>query len=363
MKIKNLLDDLDGIAPFFLQENYDNSGIQFADLHEKMTRVLISLDVTKEIIEEAKENHANTILSHHPLIFSPFKRIIKQNKPLLYQAVTNQINLIAMHTNYDLAEGGLNDYVADLLEIKKISPLQKSTEKTFKFAVYVPEKFSEKVSQSLFNAGAGKIGNYKETSFRSSGQGTFTPQPGTHPFIGKVGEKETVSEIKIETVVEERYLESVIQAMKHAHPYEEPAYDVYELTRKTSSGIGLFGQIEQKTNLGEYSSFVKTKLKAKYVRLIASHNRIIKKVALCTGGGSSLLEKVSQLGVDLFITGDISYHHALHAKELGINVLEVEHFDTEKFFVQAVYEQLIKSGIPKDTLIKSKKMSSPYQIL
>ena len=363
MKVKNLLNNLDKIAPFFLQESFDNSGIQFADLDAPVTKILLSLDVTQGVLNEAVEKKTNLIIAHHPLLFSPLKQITKQKNPLLYQVVTAQINLLAMHTNYDLAEGGLNDYAANLLGIKKISPLQGSSEKVFKFAVYVPAQYADKVSQSIFKAEAGKIGKYTETSFNISGKGTFKPTEGTHPFIGEIGKREEVQEIKIETVVAERDLESVVQAMKDTHPYEEPAFDIYELKTKPSYGIGIFGEIDKEVEISKFSLEVKNRLQARYIRLIKSNNRKIKRVALCTGAGGSLLEQVSHKNVDLYITGDITYHAALRAKELGLNVLDIEHFDTEKFFVEALYNQLIKLGIPKDILVKSKKMESPYQVL
>jgi len=223
MKVKNLLNNLDKIAPFFLQESFDNSGIQFADLDAPVIKILLSLDVTQGVLDEAIENKVNLIIAHHPLLFSPLKQITKQKNPLFFKIITNKINLLAMHTNYDLAENGLNDYVANLLGIKKISPLQGSSEKVFKFTVYVPVKHTDKVSQAIFKGGAGKIGKYTETSFNISGKGTFKPMEGTNPFIGKIGEREEVEETKIETVVAERDLDSVVQAMKDAHPYEEPA--------------------------------------------------------------------------------------------------------------------------------------------
>jgi len=363
MKVKNLLNNLDNIAPFFLQESFDNSGIQFADLDAPVIKTLLSLDVTQGVLDEALENKANLIITHHPLLFSPLKQITKQKNPLLYQVITHKINLVAFHTNYDLAEKGLNDYVANLLGIKKIAPLQSSSEKVFKFAVYVPVQHADKVSQAIFKGGAGKIGKYTETSFNISGKGTFKPTEGTNPFIGKIGEREEVQEIKIETVVAERNLDSVVQAMKSVHPYEEPAYDVYELKTKPSFGVGIFGEIDKEVEISKFSLDVKGKLQAHYTRLIKSNNRKIKRVALCTGSGGSLLEQVNNKDADLYITGDITYHTALRAKELGLNVLDVEHFDTEKFFVEALYEQLIKFGIPQDILIKSKKMESPYQLL
>ncbi|GAH11862.1 unnamed protein product, partial [marine sediment metagenome] len=143
-------------------------------------------------------------------------------------------------------------------------------------------------------------------------------------------------------------LDSVVQAMKDNHPYEEPAYDVYELKTKSSYGIGIFGEIDREVEISKFSLEVKNKLRARYVRLIKSNNRKIRKVALCTGSGGSLLEQVNNKDADLYITGDITYHTALRAKELGLNVLDVEHFDTEKFFVEALYNQLIKYKIPQD---------------
>ena len=363
MKVKNLLNNLDKIAPFFLQESFDNSGIQFADLDAPITKILLSLDVTQGVLDEAIEKKANLIIAHHPLLFSPLKQITRQKNPLLYQVITGQINLMAMHTNYDLAEGGLNDYVANLLGIKKISPIRGSSEKIFKFAVYVPTQYADKVGRAIFGAGAGKIGKYTETSFNIAGQGTFKPMEESNPFIGKIGGKEEVQEIKIETVAAERDLESVVQAMKDAHPYEEPAYDIYELKTKPSCGIGLFGEIDKEVEISKFSLEVKNRLRARYVRLIKSNNRKIKRVALCAGVGSSLLEQVGRKNVDLYITGDITYHVALRAKELGLNVLDIEHFDTEKFFVEALSNQLIELGIPQNILIKSKKMESPYEIL
>jgi len=363
MKVKNFLNNLDKIAPFFLQESFDNSGIQFADLDASVTKILLSLDVTQDVLSEALENKANLIITHHPLLFSPLKQITKQKNPLFYQVITHKINLVAFHTNFDLAENGLNDYVANLLRIKKIAPLQSSSEKIFKFAVYAPTQYADKVSRAIFEAGAGKIGRYTETSFGVTGKGTFKPMEGTNPFIGKIGEREEVQEIKIETVVTERDLDSVVQAMKSVHPYEEPAYDVYELKTKPSYGIGIFGEIDREVEISKFSLEAKNRLQAHYIRLIKSNEQKIKRVALCTGSGGSLLEQVNNKGADLYITGDITYHTALRAKELGLNILDVEHFDTEKFFIEALYNQLLKFGIPKNILIKSKKMESPYQLL
>ncbi len=364
MKLKELISKVNDISPFFLQESYDNSGLQFGDLNTDVTKVLLSLEVTKSCVEAAKENNANVILAHHPILFFSTKRIVKQNMPVLFDAITSKINLVAAHTNFDIAEGGLNDYVGNLLEIKKERPIQLSAEKFYKFAVYVPAEYADKIREALFNAGAGKIGNYSDSSFNIPGIGTFRPLKGAHPFIGRRGKRSSVEEVKIETVVPERFLDKILRAMKSVHPYEYPAYDVYELkTINTKNGIGLVGIMDKEFSLNDFASFVRQKLQARYVRFIGDETTRVQKIALCTGAGSSILDSVRNANVDLFITGDIGYHTAIRAKEIGVNILDVEHFDTEKFFVNAMYKSLIENGLEPNLLMKYNKAISPYKLM
>jgi dinuclear metal center YbgI/SA1388 family protein len=363
MKVKDLFFLIDSFSPFFLQKEFDNSGIQFGDLNEEVKKILVSLDLTREVAEEALKNDANLIITHHPPIFFPLKKIIRNENSSLFKAITNKINLISAHTNFDLANGGLNDYVANLLSITKLEPIEESDEKIYKFVVYVPKDFAEKVRKAIFEAGAGKIGNYSETSFNMEGKGTFKPLEGSKPFMGKKGIRTEVNEIKIETVVSERFINDTINAMKKAHPYEEPAYDIYEIKGNKSEGIGLIGKTAKALTLNKYAIFVKEKLNAKNIRLIKSNERKIKRVALCTGAGASLLSRVNNKNVDVFITGDIDYHKALCAKEMGLNIIEIDHFETEKFFIDAMIQKLIVLGINKTVIIKSKSQKSPYEIL
>ncbi len=363
MKVKDLFFLIDSFSPFFLQKEFDNSGIQFGDPDAKVSKLLVSLDLTKEVVDEALKQNANLIITHHPPIFFPLKKITQNENPSLFEAITNRINIISAHTNFDLANCGLNDYVADLLSIKKLEPIEESKEKIFKFAVYVPEDFAEKVRKAIFEAGAGKIGNYSETSFNIKGKGTFKPLEGTKPFIGKKGIREEVNEVKIETIVPERYLNKVLNEMKKNHPYEEPAYDLYEIKEVKNEGIGLIGETAKEFTLNKYAIFVKEKLNANYLKLIRANDKKIRTVALCTGAGASLLNKVIKKDVDVFVTGDIDYHKALYAKELGLNILDIDHFETEKFFVDALTKKLIRSGVKKDKIIKSQSQKSPYEII
>ncbi len=340
MKVKDLLNKINEFAPFFLQESYDNSGIQFGDEEEKIRKVVLALEVTKESVDFAKKEGANVLLVHHPILFFAVKKITKQTNPVLYDAIVNGLNVIAAHTNFDIAENGLNDYVGRLLGIEKESSLQPAGEKIYKFSFYVPRKFAETVREAVFSAGAGKIGNYDKTSFNIDGTGTFRPLAGSHPFIGTEGKMSETEETKVETVVTERNLGKVINALISTHPYEEPAYDVFELKLTPRFGVGMSGYLEREFKLAELAEFVKNKLNARYVRYVGSPSSSVRKVALCTGAGSSLTDAAKAKGADVFITGDIGYHTAVHAREIGLNLIDVEHFDTEKFFVSSMKEAL-----------------------
>ncbi len=363
MKVGELISKIDNFAPFFLQESYDNSGLQFGDLEEEVKKVVLSLELTEVSVNFAIKNNANVVLSHHPILFFSVKNIVKQDMPTLYKAIKNGINVVAAHTNFDIAENGLNDFVGNMLEIEKEGPIQYSHEKIYKFAVYVPKQHADEVRKAVFEAGAGKIGKYGDTSFNVSGIGTFKPMEGTHPFIGAVGETSTVDEIKIETVVPERFLNRVIFAMKQSHPYEEPAYDIFELKSVSSnSGIGMVGKLGKKFSLPEFAQFVKSRLNARYVRFIGDKNVGIERVAFCSGSGFSLINSVRSKNVDLFISGDITYHNAIRAKEIGVNILDVEHFDTEKFFVPAMKKSLLTVGANVE-LIEFNDEKSPFDLL
>lgn len=362
VKIKDLVNTIDNIAPFFLQQDFDNSGVQFADLEQKIKKILICLDVTQEIIAEAYQKDCNTILSHHPLFFHPLAKITKQDNPVIYQLVYHHINLIAAHTNYDLAENGLNDYVGNLLELEKIDCLEESSEKIFKLAVYVPEQYFGKLQKALFLAGAGHIGRYSETSFFSPGKGSFKPLEGSSPFIGKIGKREILNEIKLETVFREKDKGKIIETIYNNHPYSEPAYDIYQLHTNTKTGIGLIAKLPKKESLENICKKVKELLNLPYLRIVKTDHQKINTIALCTGGGESLINKALQKNVDLLITGDIRYHEALQAKEMGLNIIDVEHFHTEKFFVPAITKQLVVAQVPEHLLLASNKMASPFQL-
>ena len=362
MKIRELFDILNQIAPFALQEEFDNSGVQFADLEDDISNILLCLDVTAEIMQEADQKKCNTILSHHPLLFHPLSRVTRQENPLAYQLMVHSINLIALHTNFDLAENGLNDYVGQLLGFKKEAPLKTSSEKIFKLAVYVPVQHLNPLQEALFQSGAGQIGQYSETSFSIFGKGSFKPLEGTKPFIGQTGQREQVQEVKLETIFLERNLAQIMRTIHQNHPYEEPVYDIYELVAPSLTGIGMVASLVKNEKLENFGKTVKKALQIPYLRIVHANQREINKIALCTGSGGSLLDQCINKQVDLLVTGDIDYHEALKAKEMGLNIFDIEHFHTEKFFVPAIQKQLIQHHVPEKMLVPSQKMCSPFQL-
>lgn len=360
MLVKDLLNSLNEIAPFILQEEYDNSGLQFGDPDSELNKILLCLDLTQDVVREAKEINANTIISHHPAIFSPLKNIVKSNNPALFEAITNNINLISMHTNFDIAEDGLNDYFLKLLNLKKIKPIIQSKEKIFKLITFVPENYAENVRSALFESGTGHIGNYSECSFNTKGIGTFKPLNEASPFIGKKFIREYVDEVKIEVIVKERDLNKALAKLREAHPYEEPAIDIFETKFEKNYGIGAIAKLEEKAKLKDFVSYIKERADISYVRLIGNEEKLISNVAVCTGACSSVIPYLQN--VDLFITGDISYHTALSLSEKGITALDIEHFETEKFFKSALKEKLDKL-LKNIEIVPSRKEKSPFSIL
>ncbi|BAL81218.1 Nif3-like dinuclear metal center hexameric protein [Caldisericum exile] len=361
MKVRELLGILNEIAPFFLQEDYDNSGLQFGDLEADVSNILIALDLQKSIVEEAKTLGIRTIITHHPVIFKAIKNIERSKNEAFYEAITNGINIISFHTNFDIAENGLNDYFLNLLGIKKEKPIIQSKEKVYKVVTYVPKDFEEKVRIAMFESGAGHIGNYDECSFNIEGIGTFRPLENANPFIGERNKRESVSEVRIEVVVRERELLKVLSKLKQSHPYEEPAIDVFEILFDKNEGIGAIGTLENEEDILSFIKTFKEKTNTSYARYIGDINAKISKVAICTGACGSVYENLTN-NVQLFITGDIGYHTALAMKERKLNVLDVEHFETEKFFKQALFERL-KNYIDPSTIKLSNSEKSPFYLI
>lgn len=344
MKIKELISYIEQIAPLSYQESYDNAGLITGNSETEITGVLITIDTIEEVIQEAIEKKANLIISHHPIIFSGLKKITGANyvERTVILAIQNNIAIYAAHTNMDNALHGVNFKIAQLLGLVKTKQLLLSSNTHRKLVTFVPENFSEQVRKSIFEAGAGQIGQYDNCSFNQEGKGTFRASEIANPYVGIKGENHIENEIRIETIFPKEKENKVIKALLESHPYEEVAYDIYNLENKFQGvGAGIVGYLEQEIEESEFLTEVKKIFKVKCIRHTKLLGKKIKKVAVCGGAGSFLLKHAIKENADIFISGDFKYHEFFDA-ENKIIIADVGHFESEQYTKELFYDIVIK---------------------
>ncbi|PYE47432.1 Nif3-like dinuclear metal center hexameric protein [Paenibacillus barcinonensis] len=320
---------MERLAPKHLAVPDDRIGLQLGSLQKEITHVLVALDVTDEVVEEAIRIGANLIIAHHAIMFRPVKSL-STDTPMgkLYEKlIKNDIAVYIAHTNLDVAEGGINDWMAEALGIESKESLEDvHTDQLYKLAVFVPRTHHEQVLQAILEAGAGSIGQYSKCSFNTEGTGTFVPGEGTQPFIGAQGHMERVEEMRIETLVPQSLRSKVIQAMLKAHPYEEVAYDLYAVDLKGRTlGLGRLGPLTEPKTLAELAQVVKAQFNVPQVRVVGDLNKKIKKAAVLGGSGSRYVLTARFKGADVIVTGDIDYHTAHDALMAGMCIIDPGH--------------------------------------
>lgn len=357
VRCQTLIDLVEDIAPTSLAENWDNVGLLVGDPHAGIEGVLVALDLTQEVIEEALNKQCNFVILHHPPIFQPLKKLTASNPEtkLILTAAQYGLNIYAAHTNLDKAPGGVNDRLAQVLSLNNVEILSaKVKEKHYKLVVFVPETHEKEVRQAMGDAGAGFIGNYSHCTFRARGTGTFLPQSGADPFLGEVGQMEEVAEFRLETIVPENILGKVLQAMMAAHPYEEVAYDLYPLANAGTprSGLGRVGSLPEPLSPEDLIALVKEKLSISSVKAVPGTHELIQRVAVCGGAGGSLIKEAARKGAQAFITGDVDYHEGQLAESLGLMLIDAGHGTTEKVVLPFLAEQL-------NALLKERNLEIP----
>lgn len=333
VRIHDLVGLLNALYPPTLAEDWDNVGLQVGDPRAQVSKVLVCLDPTEQALQTAVDQGAEALLCHHPLIFKPLRSLTPGDEAgrILFAAVQQQIAIIATHTNLDRASNGLNDWLAAVLGLSECRPLLGGDDQLVKLVVYVPAGYEDQVAEALFKAGAGTIGNYDSCSFRTEGIGTFHANDGCSPFMGRVGERSSVRELRLETVVPKELLNRVIDRMVRAHPYEEVAYDLVPLAnRRKEIGLGRIGRLTQATTLATFAETVKEKLQVEALRIVGNDQGSVSKVAVCGGSGASLLKEAARQGADVLVTGDVKYHEARNAASLGLALIDAGHFATER---------------------------------
>ena len=340
-KGQTVIQYMEQLAPKHVAMPDDRIGLQLGTLQKEIKTVLVALDVNEEVVEEAIKLGADLIIAHHAIIYRPLKQL-QTDSPMgkVYEKlIKHDIAVYISHTNLDVTEGGMNDWMAEALGMENTLPVHDvHTEQLSKLVVFVPKSHHQEVLEAVLNAGAGWIGNYSHCSFNMEGFGTFVPREGTDPFIGKQGKMERAEEIRIETIVPLSIRNKVVQAMLKAHPYEEVAYDLYSMDLKGRLfGLGRIGKLNEPITLAAMVDIVKERFDVPHVRVVGDLDRVIKKAAVIGGSGGSFMNSVIFKGADVLVTGDIDYHTAQDALAAGLAIIDPGH-NAEKIMKTKVAE-------------------------
>jgi dinuclear metal center YbgI/SA1388 family protein len=360
--LKDVMAVIERWAPPRLAENGDNSGLQLGDPATLVKRILVTLDVNQEVVKEAAAHKAELIVSHHPLFWQPLKSIDYHTPigKLVNLLVQNQVMVYCAHTNLDSTEGGVNSCLAAALGLKVTGILKTGfQERLLKLVVFVPQAQLEAVREAICQAGAGIIGNYSHCTFQVSGEGSFRPLAGTHPYTGEVGKLNKVAEARLEVCVPENKLREVMTAMLAAHPYEEVAYDLYALNNNGPGfGLGRLGLLPHPLSLGELVLQVREALEVPFLKVVGQEERLVQKVAVCGGAGAGFIRRAAGR-VDVFITGDVGYHQAQEAQALGLALIDAGHYGTERVIVP-VLARYLQAELPEVEINLSQVKTDPW---
>lgn len=360
MMIHEIVKILEDFAPPGLQEDYDNSGLLIGNPDAGITGILLTLDITEEVLDEALQNNCNLVIAHHPLIFRALKRLVGTDpvQRLAMKAVRNDIAIYAIHTNLDNALNGLNAWICKLLEIKNIRILAPGTGLLSKLVTFCPVEHSDRIRQALFDAGAGHIGNYDYCSYNTTGQGTFRASGDANPFVGKKNELHVENETRIEVIFPKFLTTSLVDALLKNHPYEEVAYDIYPLLNTAGfAGSGVIGTLESPMEEEKFLERVKQKTGIPCLRHSGLTNRKISSVAVCTGSGSFLIPRAIKSGAHAFLTSDIKYHDFFDADK-QLLLMDTGHYESERFVKDLIYGILIEK-FPNFAILISKINTNP----
>ncbi len=364
MKAGELCSYLDTVIPLSLQESYDNSGLQVGRPDKEIDTALLTLDVTEEVLVEATGKGCGIIISHHPVIFKGLKSLAWRTpaERIIAMAVKDDIVIYSSHTNLDMLSKGVSGKMAERLGLSGLKVLQPLKGRLIKLVTFVPDNHLERVRDAVFSAGAGYIGNYDSCGFVVSGTGSFRAGEGTNPFAGEQGKMHFENESRFETVLFSHLRDKVVKALLEAHPYEEVAYDLYPLENdNVDLGLGCYGTLQDEMSERDFLELVASRLEAGGLRHSNLIGKMIRKVAVCGGSGSSLLRDAIACGADAFVTGDIKYHTWFDADD-SILLADCGHFESEKFSTEVLHDLIIKK-FPTFALRFSETNTNPINYL
>jgi dinuclear metal center YbgI/SA1388 family protein len=359
---------LEAWAPPASKLDYDNVGLQVGDARREVGSVLVALDLTPAVVEEAREAGAGLVVTHHPLLFRPLKRLTADDpaSALALRLAEGGIAYYAIHTNLDAAPGGVSFALAERLGLEEVRFLEASEKALVKLVTFAPAAHAEAVRRALSEAGAGRIGDYEACAFTLRGTGHFRPGSGARPFIGEAGgAEEAVEEVRIEAEVMRWDLGRVVRALKTAHPYEEVAYDVYPVEQPASRvGFGAVGTLPEATTLETFLAVVAERLDAAALRYSGDPVMPVKTVAVCGGAGASLIGRAAEAGADAFVTADVTYHRFFEPLDTGgrprMALVDAGHYETEAL-TEGLLVDWLGRRFPDLAVQKTRHRTSPMR--
>jgi dinuclear metal center YbgI/SA1388 family protein len=361
--VGDLLSLLETEAPAVLAQPGDNSGLLVGDERAVVRRVLLALEVTGEVCEEALSLGCDSVLTHHPFVFAPVRTLVesRERERLLCRLVREHLTLVACHTNLDAAPKGLAHRAGEALGLLEMRPLEPAPSGWAKLVGFVPEPSVEDVAAAVFAAGSGGMGNYKECAFAAAGTGWFTPLPGSNPTVGSLAQPERAQELRWETVVPRSRLSAAIRAFVDTHPYEEPAFDIYPVENiLPNAGLGRIGLLPTVATVEELAAKVQATFEVSSAAWCGDGARQVARVGVLPGSGRGMLGAAAGR-CDVLITGDLGYHSADEAAESGLALVDVPHGEFEwwafKAWGTSIAERLEELGV---SLFVSQKWSAPW---
>jgi len=363
--IKDVTSYLENLAPRSLQEDYDNSGLITGDVNDPVNGVLVTLDCTEHVVDEAITKKCNLIVAHHPIVFKGLKSLTGKTyvERVIIKAIKSGIAIYAIHTNLDHVIGGVNKKIADKIGLQNLSILLPKKNTLSKLVTFIPKENAEKVIADLHEAGAGNIGNYKNCSFRLVGEGTYMPTGEAKPFHGEVDRLETTNEVRVEVILPSHREDQVLSALRKNHPYEEVAYYLSRLENTNQEvGAGIIGELPVAQDPLHFLNELKNRMNVSVVRHTdIPENKVVKKVAICGGAGSFLLGTAIAKGADVFVSSDFKYHEFFDA-DGKILIADIGHFESEQFTKELLYEFLTEK-FHTFAIIFSETVTNPISYL
>ncbi len=365
MKLNKICCTLYGIAPLHVAQSWDNVGLLAGDEQADCTSILLTIDLTAAVLNEAVRNKHDVVLSYHPPLFKPISALRAQSSgtdAVVFKAIQNNIAIYSMHTALDAACGGTNEVLAEICGLPDVQPFEfaDGANRECKIVVFVPPEEVDRVAEAMSAAGAGVIGEYQKCSFRIPGTGTFFGSEQSSPTTGQAGKYETVGEIRLEMVVPTTKLAGVVSAITKSHPYEEPAYDIYPLQPRPVHGIGRVGLLPTPTPLANLLARLKEQVPTQSPQIVGHRDTQIERVAICVGAAGSLPFRLGLGSNDCLVTGEIRHHDALTIERMNSHAIALGHWASERP-VLAKLADTLREKLPELHIAISEADCDPFQ--